>query len=130
MLVLSLLMRVCLTAEYDTIMQYSAEVYPTVLRGRGLAFLRFAGTLSLYVSPSIVYLSRMDPTYPMIITGAMSLLLSILSLFLPETKGHPMPQSLQEGEAFGAGQSICDCPFLERRDSVDQDPSTVPVTSC
>ncbi|KAH9369955.1 hypothetical protein HPB48_001832 [Haemaphysalis longicornis] len=56
-LVLSLLMRVCLTAEYDTIMQYSAEVYPTVLRGRGLAFLRFAGTLSLYVSPSIVYLA-------------------------------------------------------------------------
>lgn len=111
-LVLSLLMRVCLTAEYDTIMQYSAEVYPTVLRGRGLAFLRFAGTLSLYVSPSIVYLSRLDPTYPMIITGVMSLVLSVLSLFLPETKGKHMPQTLQDGELFGADQDIWDFPCL------------------
>lgn len=37
-------------------MQYSAELLPTVLRGRGLAFLRFMGTLGLYLSPSIVYL--------------------------------------------------------------------------
>lgn len=111
-LVLSLLMRVCLTAEYDTIMQYSAEVYPTVLRGRGLALLRFAGTLSLYVSPSIVYLSRLDPTYPMLITGIMSLVLSILSLFLPETKGKHMPQTLQDGELFGADQRILDFPCL------------------
>ncbi|CAN8021025.1 unnamed protein product [Ixodes persulcatus] len=114
-LVLSLLMRVCLTAEYDTIMQYSAEVYPTVLRGRGLAFLRFAGTLSLYVSPSIVYLSRVNPTYPMLITGLMSLVLSVLSVFLPETKGQPMPQSLQDGESFGAGQGLLDCPCLADR---------------
>ncbi|KAH8009242.1 hypothetical protein HPB51_013896 [Rhipicephalus microplus] len=111
-LVLSLLMRVCLTAEYDTIMQYSAEVYPTVLRGRGLALLRFAGTLSLYVSPPIVYLSRLDPTYPMLITGVMSLVLSILSLFLPETKGKHMPQTLQDGELFGADQRILDFPCL------------------
>ncbi|KAH7944724.1 hypothetical protein HPB51_028561 [Rhipicephalus microplus] len=111
-LVLSLLMRVCLTAEYDTIMQYSAEVYPTVLKGRGLALLRFAGTLSLYVSPPIVYLSRLDPTYPMLITGVMSLVLSILSLFLPETKGKHMPQTLQDGELFGADQRILDFPCL------------------
>lgn len=41
-------------------MQYSAELLPTVLRGRGLAFLRFMGTLGLYLSPSIVYLVSMN----------------------------------------------------------------------
>lgn len=129
-LVLSLLMRVCLTAEYDTIMQYSAEVYPTVLRGRGLAFLRFAGTLSLYVSPSIVYLSRVNPTYPMLITGLMSLVLSVLSVFLPETKGQPMPQSLQDGESFGAGQGLLDCPCLADRENRQNKAAAVPVASC
>lgn len=131
-LVLSLLMRVCLTAEYDTIMQYSAEVYPTVLRGRGLAFLRFAGTLSLYVSPSIVYLSRLDPTYPMLITGVMSLVLSILSLFLPETKGKHMPQTLQDGELFGAGQRVWDFPCLGEKGEPTRcdSPSIPPAASC
>ena len=52
----TLIMRVCLATEYNIIIQYSTEVYPTVLRGRSLAFLRFMGTLGLYLSPSIVYL--------------------------------------------------------------------------
>ena len=53
-LISSLIMRVCLATEYNIIVQYSTEVYPTVLRGHALAFLRFIGTLGLYISPSIV----------------------------------------------------------------------------
>lgn len=52
----ALIQRVTLATIYNIIMQYSAELLPTVLRGRGLAFLRFMGTLGLYLSPSIVYL--------------------------------------------------------------------------
>ncbi|KAH9369956.1 hypothetical protein HPB48_001833 [Haemaphysalis longicornis] len=62
--------------------------------------------------------SRLDPTYPMLITGVMSLALSVLSLFLPETKGKHMPQTLQDGELFGADQSIWDFPCLGNKGSV------------
>lgn len=55
-LILTLVMRVSLATEYNILMQYSTEVFPTVLRGRALALLRVVGTLGLYVSPSIVYL--------------------------------------------------------------------------
>jgi MFS family permease len=55
-LISALIMRVSLATEYNIIIQYSTEVFPTVLRGRSLAFLRFMGTLGLYLSPSIVYL--------------------------------------------------------------------------
>jgi hypothetical protein len=55
-LIAALIMRVSLATEYNVIVQYSTEVFPTVLRGRSLAFLRFMGTLGLYLSPSIVYL--------------------------------------------------------------------------
>lgn len=51
----------------------------------------------------------------MLITGLMSLVLSVLSVFLPETKGQPMPQSLQDGESFGVGQRLLDCPCLADR---------------
>lgn len=112
-LVLSLIMRICLTTEYNIILQYSAEVFPTVLRGRCLAVLRVGGSVSLFVVPSIVYLSQQNPTYPMVISGAMCLFLSSISLFLPETMGKPMPQTLDDSEKLGADHKVCECPCIE-----------------
>ena len=55
-LIVTLVMRMSLATEFNILMQYSTEVFPTVLRGRALALLRVVGTFGLYVSPSIVYL--------------------------------------------------------------------------
>ncbi|XP_064455442.1 carcinine transporter-like [Ornithodoros turicata] len=118
-LALSLIMRVCLTTEYDIILQYSAEVFPTVLRGRCLALLRVGGTMSLFISPYIVYLSQTNPVYPMVICGVMCLVLSAISLFLPETMGQPMPQTLEESEQLGAKHKVLDCPCINTKGSGD-----------
>lgn len=53
---IGLIQRLGISTNYNIIMQYSAEIYPTILRGRGVAFLRLMGTFGLFLSPSLVYL--------------------------------------------------------------------------
>lgn len=114
-LVLALAQRVTLTVIYNIIIQYSAELFPTVLRGRGLAFLRFVGTLGLYLSPSIVYMGTDNISYPLVIPGIMILFISIICVFLPETLHHHMPHTILDGENFGKDQSIFDCPCVQKK---------------
>lgn len=115
-LALLLLMRVAITTHYDIMLQYGAEVYPTILRGRGLAVLRFAGTLSLYISPTLVYTAQVNMVYPIIICGLLSAVLVILTLFLCETRGLPLPQTIEAAEQLGKGEPLLGfmCACLER----------------
>lgn len=105
-LAINLIMRVCLATQYNVLIQYSAEVYPTGLRGRAIAFLRTCGTIGLLLSPSVAYLALNQPHLPFSITGSMLLVISFLSLYLPETCGQSLPQTFEEGEQFGKDQRI------------------------
>ncbi|GIX68620.1 carcinine transporter, partial [Caerostris extrusa] len=111
---LALIQRVTITIVYNVIMQYSAELLPTVLRGRGLAFLRLMGTLGLYISPSIVYLSMTMPGLPLVVSGILMLLVSAFTLYLPETLHKHLPHSIEEGEMFGRNQNLLDCPCMNK----------------
>lgn len=111
----ALIQRVTLATIYNIIMQYSAELLPTVVRGRGLAFLRFMGTLGLYLSPSIVYLSLKEPGLPLVVSGALLFVVAVISLTLPETLHQHLPHTIAEGENFGKDQNIFECPCLYKR---------------
>ncbi|GFV39968.1 carcinine transporter [Trichonephila clavipes] len=111
---LALIQRVTITIVYNVIMQYSAELLPTVLRGRGLAFLRLMGTLGLYLSPSIVYLSMAMPGLPLVVSGVLMLLVSAFTLTLPETLHKHLPHSIEDGEMFGKNQNVLDCPCIHK----------------
>lgn len=49
---------------------------------------------------------------PLVITGLMSLMAAILLVFLPETMGHNLPHTLEDGENFGKNQKILNMPCL------------------
>ena len=55
---------------------------------------------------NILFQSDISKFIPLIIFGALSLLAGLLSLFLPETKGSILPQTLKEGEEFGRSAAL------------------------
>lgn len=78
---------------------YSAEIYPTVTRSVGIGssslFARLGGMVAPYVGSLGKYV---DPVLPIVIFGLTAFIAGILALFLPETQGKKLPDTIEEGE--------------------------------
>ena len=55
-LVVGLCGRLTVTAAYFICLQYASEIFPTVLRGRGVGLCEVVGGVAILGSPAIVYL--------------------------------------------------------------------------
>lgn len=116
---LAILGRFSVNISYNIGLQYAAELLPTVVRAQGVAFIHIMGYVASIVAPFVVYLSHVMPGLPLIVLGVIGIIGGILSLFLPETLNHELPQSLSDGEEFGRGQGMWDFPCCAKR--VDDD---------
>ncbi|CAG9562551.1 unnamed protein product [Danaus chrysippus] len=107
-----------IAGSFAIIYNYSAELFPTVVRnsaiGLGSMCARFSGALT----PLITLLDSFDPKIPAATFGLVAIVSGFLCFFLPETMNHPMPQSLEDGEHFGKGET-CFTSCLGKRDSID-----------
>ncbi|WAQ96360.1 ORCT-like protein [Mya arenaria] len=72
---------------------YSGEFFPTVVRNAGMGssscMARVGGILAPYIADLIVF-------------GALSLTAGILALYLPETRGRKLPETIEQGIKFGS----------------------------
>lgn len=64
-------------------------------------------------------MDTLDPKIPAIIFGAVSLISGLWVMFLPETNGQPMPESIEDGESFGVGDN-CFTSCLGRKPNKDE----------
>jgi hypothetical protein len=71
------------------------------------------------LAPFVVYLSNIMNELPLIVLGTLGIFGGVLSLFLPETLDHELPQTLADGEEFGRGQGMWDFPCLAKK--IDDD---------
>jgi hypothetical protein len=55
-LTVALVGRMTVTAAYFICLQYSSEIFPTVIRGQGIALCEIVGGVAIFLSPSVVYL--------------------------------------------------------------------------
>lgn len=94
-----------IAGSFAVIYNYSAELFPTVVRnsamGLGSMCARFSGALT----PLITLLDSFDPKIPAVVFGIIALLSGFWVMFLPETMNKPMPESLDDGENFGKGDT-------------------------
>ncbi|XP_018799068.1 PREDICTED: organic cation transporter protein [Bactrocera latifrons] len=94
-----------IAGSFAVIYNYSAELFPTVVRnsamGLGSMCARFSGALT----PLITLLDSFDPKIPAVVFGIISLISGFWVMFLPETMNQPMPESLEDGENFGKGDT-------------------------
>ncbi|XP_043654515.1 organic cation transporter protein [Drosophila teissieri] len=88
--------------------QFSTELIPTSVRGRGVAVVHVAGFAASFLSPYILHLGTYFRPAPSIILGLLFLCGAYVCLLLPETRDKKLPMSLAEGEEFGRGEGIFD----------------------
>ena len=90
--------RFFITYAMNTAAQISLEVVPTQLRGQGTALGNVCAVSANFFAPQIVYSKVLDDRAPFFILGFGSLLAAFLALFLPETAGIKLPDTIQEAE--------------------------------
>lgn len=103
-----------IAGSFAIIYNYSAELFPTVVRNSAMGLGSMCARLSGALTPLITLLDSFNPKVPAIIFGCIALVSGFLCFFLPETMNQPMPQSLADGETFGVGDT-CFTSCLEKQ---------------
>ncbi|KAH8349489.1 hypothetical protein KR067_013706, partial [Drosophila pandora] len=96
--------------SFNIALQWSAEILPTIVRGQGVSFIHTMGLVALLFSPPIIYLNNISFSLMLLVFGTVGLAGGLLSLMLPETLNHELPESMSEGEDFGRDQRGWDLP--------------------
>lgn len=95
-----------IASSFAIVYNYSAELFPTVIRNSALGIGSMCARASGTLMPLITLLDSFNPTLPAIIFAVIAVISGFLMLFLPETLGAPMPQSIEDGETFGVGDTF------------------------
>eukprot|EP00922_Rhytidocystis_sp_ex-Travisia-forbesii_P026151 GHVS01038311.1.p1 GENE.GHVS01038311.1~~GHVS01038311.1.p1 ORF type:complete len:555 (+),score=132.32 GHVS01038311.1:465-2129(+) len=97
---LALAARVACSSSFTVLYLYTAELFPTSVRGVSTAVCsvgaRFAGILV----PLFVKLDDTWPTSPLLLFGIIGAASGLAGMLLPETSNRPLQSTLSEGRAF------------------------------
>ncbi|VDI68521.1 MFS transporter, OCT family, solute carrier family 22 (organic cation transporter), member 4/5 [Mytilus galloprovincialis] len=85
-----------IAGSYNSIFIYTPETFPTNLRNMGIGIGAFGSHIGGVIAPFATLLAFHVEWGPGVVFGACCLIVSFLLLFLPETKGRPLPQTIME----------------------------------
>ena len=93
------------TADWAVVYFFTAELFPTSMRNAIVGFCSTVGRFGALVSPYIGNLpllvdGNLGKVLPLVIFGILALLSGIFSIFLPESNGIRLPDSLVEAKAI------------------------------
>ncbi|CAH2002276.1 unnamed protein product [Acanthoscelides obtectus] len=94
-----------IASSFAIVYNYSAELFPTVIRNSAMGLGAMCARTSGALTPLITLLDSFDPKMPAIIFAVIALISGFLVTFLPETLDKAMPQTIEDGEKFGAGDT-------------------------
>ncbi len=90
------------------------ELFPTVVRNMARAVCNIGSRLGSVIAPQVAYLRHFHFALPYIIFGIFSTVHVIVCLlFLPETKGKPIQESLPTAEEYDR-DIVLETPILNR----------------
>ena len=88
-----------ITVTFGVVYLYTSEVFPTCVRATGVATASFFARVGGIAAGWLALLDAADPALPTLAYAGAALCAGGLALFLPETKGEKMPDTLEESEA-------------------------------
>ena len=118
-----------IAASFAVFYVFVGELLPTVLRSQAMGIASFIAGIGLLAFPYIVHLAVYSRVLPLIIMGTLSVAGALTSIFLPETLNIHLPQTIEEGELFGADFKLWSCPTLPRSVSSSPSSSSPPSSS-
>ncbi|KAK3751158.1 hypothetical protein QZH41_015477 [Actinostola sp. cb2023] len=93
----SLLAKMAVVISYITVVMFTAECYPSIIRSTGLAVSNNAGVdIGGIISPLVIKLDHFHPLLPYSIIGGSALLAGILCLTLKETGHKPTMETFND----------------------------------
>ncbi|XP_076483486.1 carcinine transporter-like isoform X1 [Bombus vancouverensis nearcticus] len=113
-LVMSILSRFCLNMAANVGLQYAVELLPTPVRSQGVSFIHIFGIVAHSLAPYITDSAAIWEGFPMLIISTVSFFGAALVLFLPETVGQNLPQTIKQGEEFGRDQHFWSLPCYHK----------------
>ncbi|CAH1402018.1 unnamed protein product [Nezara viridula] len=105
----------CVSGGFSIVFNYSAELLPTVVRNCGIGFCSACARLAAILCPLILLLDSVDRSLPTITFALAAFTSGFFTLFLPETLNKAMPESMEDGENFGAGDTAFNACFSKKR---------------
>ncbi|NXR30002.1 S22AD protein, partial [Zosterops hypoxanthus] len=85
--VLAIIGKFTSTAAFSTSYVYSAELFPTILRQTGVGLCSTVARVAGILAPLIIPLGQYHHAIPMSIFGSIPVLVALLCILLPETRG-------------------------------------------
>ncbi|XP_070839232.1 organic cation/carnitine transporter 2-like [Chaetodon trifascialis] len=93
---LEMLGKYALTISTTLMFPYTAELYPTVIRSTATGLCGTFSRIGSSVAPFLFHLRTYSPYAPYIILGTLTLVAAFVTLFLPESFGHPLPETIDQ----------------------------------
>ncbi|XP_068456279.1 organic cation/carnitine transporter 2-like [Clinocottus analis] len=90
---------------------YTAELYPTVLRNTVTGTCTAISTVGSAIAPFLLQLRGYFKYLPHIVMGTLAVVSAFAALFLPESYGRPLPQTIEQMHK----RESLKCPFITRR---------------
>ncbi|XP_074486061.1 solute carrier family 22 member 7-like [Sebastes fasciatus] len=86
------------SASFATIVLYSSELYPTVVRQNGMGYNSFMARLGVAVAPLILLLDEVWRDLPQVVLCSVAVLGGIVARTLSETRNRCLPETIEDIE--------------------------------
>ncbi|XP_011204556.2 organic cation transporter protein [Bactrocera dorsalis] len=86
---------------FPNVYLYAGELFPTVVRPSGVGLCSFVGRFGSIVAPWVEGLKKYYISIPPMVFGIFAFLAAASVFLMPETKGYPLPETIEDGNTFG-----------------------------
>ncbi|XP_067440849.1 solute carrier family 22 member 7-like [Thunnus thynnus] len=86
------------SASFATVVLYSSELYPTVVRQNGMGYNSFMARLGVAVAPLILLLDDVWKDLPQVVLCSAAVLGGMVARALPETRNRCLPETIEDIE--------------------------------